>query len=80
MEVKNINTCINCENLLREFICQKHNQKVEITSFCESHSYKDGITKKSSCSNCYHFGKKSCSKPQEASHTMICFDWQKQLQ
>lgn len=77
MELRNINTCINCENLLREFMCQKHNQKVEITNFCESHTYKAAITKDSSCSNCFHFGEKSCSKPKEASDQMICFDWQK---
>jgi hypothetical protein len=78
MELRNLNTCINCENLLREFICQKHNQKVEITNYCESHTYKDSITKNSSCSNCIHFEKNSCSNPKEASDKMICFDWQKQ--
>ena len=77
MELENINTCINCENLLREFICQKHNRKVEITTSCESHAYRDAITKDSSCSNCSHFGKTSCSKPGEASSKMLCFDWQK---
>ena len=77
MEIKNINTCINCENLIREFICSKHNQKVEINNFCESHSYKDSITKNSSCANCFHFGKTSCSRPLEASDSMICFDWKK---
>ena len=77
MELRNINACINCENLVREFICQKHNQKVEITNLCESHAYKESITKDSSCSNCSHFGKESCSNTEVASHKMICFDWQK---
>ena len=77
MELRNINTCINCENLLREFICQTHQQKVEINNFCDSHSYKDSITKNSSCANCSHFGLDSCSRPSEASETMVCFDWQK---
>jgi hypothetical protein len=77
MELKNINTCINCENLLREFICRKHKQKVEINNYCESHSYKDSITKNSSCANCYHYGETSCSRPSEASDTMVCFDWKK---
>ncbi len=77
MEIKKINTCMNCENLLREFICSTHNQKVEINNYCESHSYKASITKDSSCTNCSHFGKTSCSKPSEASDTMICFDWEK---
>jgi hypothetical protein len=75
MELKNINTCINCENLIREFVCQKHKQKVEITNFCDSHIYKPAINKDSSCSNCFHFEKTSCTKPEEASHKMVCFDW-----
>ena len=77
MELRNINTCINCENLIRGFVCQKHNQKVEITNFCESHSYKESITENSSCSNCSHFELSTCSNPEEASNAMICFDWQK---
>ena len=75
MELKNQNTCINCENLLKNFICQKHNQEVEITNFCESHSYRVSITKNSSCANCFNFGKDSCTKPQQASDQMVCFDW-----
>ena len=77
MEIRNINTCINCENLLSNFMCQKHKQTVQITNSCESHVYRDSITKDSSCSNCLHFGKTSCSKPGEASNEMLCFDWQK---
>ena len=77
MELRSINACINCENLIREFVCKKHNQKVEINNFCESHAYKESITKDSSCSNCAHFGQASCSRPEESSSTMICFDWQK---
>ena len=77
MELRSANTCLNCENLLKDFICSKHRQKVEINNFCESHAYKDSITKNSSCTNCSNFGKESCSKPSEASNTMVCFDWEK---
>ena len=77
MKLQNVNTSLNCENLLRDFICNKHKEKVELNNFCESHTYKDSITKNSSCTNCSHFGKKSCSKPSEASNTMVCFDWGK---
>ena len=76
MKLQNINTCLNCENLLN-FFCTKHKQEVEITNFCESHAYKVSITKDSSCSNCFNFEKSSCSKPEEASSQMICFDWKK---
>ena len=75
MKLQNTSSCINCENLLRDFICKKHNTKVEITNFCESHTYTDSITNKSNCSNCFHFGKTSCSVPGEASQNMLCFDW-----
>ena len=75
MELRSINTCLNCENLLRGFMCSKHKQQVEINNVCESHAYTDSITKDSSCTNCSHFGKKSCSKPSESSSTMVCFDW-----
>ncbi len=77
MEIRSVNTCLNCENLLKDFICSKHRQKVEINNFCESHAHKDSITKNSSCTNCSNFGKESCSKPSEASSTMVCFDWEK---
>ena len=77
MELKNLNTCLNCENLVRNFICKKHNQEVEINNFCESHSYQESITKNSSCNNCYHFGKNTCSHPLQASNELICFDWKK---
>ena len=75
MKIENLNTCINCENLLRGFICSKHNQSVGITDSCESHVYQNSITKNSSCSNCFNFGKISCSNAEEASPSMICFDW-----
>ena len=77
MELRSVNTCLNCENLLKDFICSKHRQKVEINNFCESHAQKDSITKNSSCTNCSNFGKESCSKPSEASSTMVCFDWER---
>ena len=76
--IQNVNTCINCENLLRDFICKKHNKTVEITNFCESHRHQDSLTKNSSCSNCLHFNQTSCSKPEEASDKMLCFDWKGQ--
>ena len=30
MELRSINTCLNCENLLRDFICNKHKEKEEL--------------------------------------------------
>ena len=77
MELRSINTCLNCENLIRDLRCSKHNQKVEINNFCESHTYKDSITKDSSCTNCSNYGRESCSKPSEASSKMVCFDLKK---
>ena len=35
------------------------------------------ITKNSSCANCFHYRQTSCSRPSEASDTMVCFDWKK---
>ncbi len=75
MAINNLNTCINCENLLNNFMCQKHEQKVEITNSCDSHIYKESLTSDSACFNCFHFGKTSCSKPKEARPSMVCFDW-----
>ena len=79
MELRNINSCINCENLLRNFMCSKHKKTVEINNFCDSHTYSETITKESTCSNCSHYKMTSCSKPSEASDSMFCFDWQKQF-
>ena len=77
MELINLNTCLNCENLVSDFMCQKHNKEVDITNSCDSHIYKSSITKDSSCSNCFNFRKDSCSNPTEASSGMLCFDWKK---
>ena len=63
MEIRNINTCLNCENLQKQFMCSKHNQEVDLNNFCDSHAYKHSITKNSSCTNCSHFGRESCSRP-----------------
>tara|TARA_B100000927_G_scaffold291252_1_gene292573 strand:- start:2450 stop:2686 length:237 start_codon:yes stop_codon:yes gene_type:complete len=75
MKLETVNSCINCENLMRDFICKKHNQTVAMNNVCESHSFGTTFNKNSSCSNCYHFGMESCSKPKEASDSMFCFDW-----
>ena len=75
MKLETVNSCINCENLIRDFICKKHNQSVAMNNVCESHSFGDSLNKNSSCSNCFHYGLKSCTKPQEASDGMLCFDW-----
>jgi len=75
MKLETVNSCITCENLIRDFICKKHNQTVGINNVCESHSFGTTFNKNSSCSNCYHFGMESCSKPEEASNSMFCFDW-----
>tara|TARA_B100001142_G_C14124091_1_gene574204 strand:- start:486 stop:731 length:246 start_codon:yes stop_codon:yes gene_type:complete len=76
MKLETVFSCLNCENLLRNFICQKHNQSVSVDTFCASHTYQGSITKNSSCANCLHFGQVSCSKPEESSDSMLCFDWQ----
>ena len=76
MDIKNNNTCINCENLQNNFMCLKHNKTVDITNSCEEHTYKVSITKNSSCSNCNHYEEVSCTKPDEASGKMVCFDWE----
>ena len=75
MNLETVNTCINCQNLLRDFMCKKHEQTVAIDNSCDSHIYQDSLKNDSSCSNCSHFGKISCSKPNEASSGMLCFDW-----
>ncbi len=77
MEIIKNHTCTNCENLLRGFICGVHNLKVEINNYCEKHKYKPSITNDSSCTNCNHFMKDSCTNPSEASNSMVCFDWEK---
>ncbi len=77
MKLETVNSCINCENLIRNFVCQKHNQTVSIHNVCDSHTFGNSLNKNSSCSNCLHFGTMSCSRPEEASAGMLCFDWEK---
>ena len=76
MNIKTVSTCINCENLISNFICSKHNLNVGIYNVCESHTLKHSISKDSSCSNCSNFENENCTKPEQASNDLLCFDWQ----
>ena len=76
MSLRTNNTCLNCENLINNLTCSKHQTEVDILNVCDSHSYKDVFSKQSNCTNCSSFNLSSCSHPNSASKGMLCFDWQ----
>ena len=36
MKLQTVNSCLNCENLIRDFICKKHNQTVAMNNFVKA--------------------------------------------
>lgn len=76
MELQTVSTCVNCENLVKNFMCSKHNLNVGMYNVCESHSKTDSLTKSSNCLNCTHYKLNTCSHPEAASQGMLCFDWE----
>lgn len=76
MELKTVSTCINCENLVKNFICSKHEIKIGLYNVCDSHIQTDSLTKQSNCLNCSFYGGSSCANPEDAAEGMLCFDWE----
>ena len=76
MELQTVSTCINCENLVKNFMCSKHNLNVGMYNVCENHTKIDSLTKKSNCLNCFHYRGSSCAHPEDATEGMLCFEWE----
>lgn len=76
MDLQTVSTCVNCENLSKNFVCGKHNLNVGLYNVCESHTKTNALTKNSNCLNCSHYGGTSCTHPKDASEGMLCFDWE----
>ena len=75
MELQTIESCINCQNLTKNFMCSKHSVDVGMYTVCESHTKVDSLTKNSNCANCAHFNLDTCTNPDGSSKGMLCFDW-----
>lgn len=69
------NACINCENLIANLNCAKHEQPVQLDNSCTDHSYRKAISKDSSCRNCTKNNTPQCPNPALAAHGMLCFSW-----
>ena len=76
MDLQTVSTCVNCENLSKNFVCGKHNLNVGMYNVCESHTQTNALTKNSNCLNCSHYRGTSCTHPKDASEGMLCFDWE----
>ncbi len=76
MSLRTSNTCLNCENLMTNLICAKHDIKVDVFNVCDSHNFKEFFNKDSNCGNCNSFQMSSCVHPESATHGMLCFEWQ----
>jgi len=76
MELQTVESCINCQNLTKNFLCSKHNVNVGMYTVCESHSKVDSLTKSSNCANCTHFNLDTCSNPNGSAEGMLCFNWE----
>ena len=76
MKLQNVQSCINCQNLVKNFICGKYNINVGMYTVCESHKKVDSLTKSSNCTNCTHFNLDTCSNNDGAAEGMLCFNWE----
>ena len=52
MNLRQVNTCTNCQNLNPEFNCSKHDKQVDLNSVCDSHISHSSLSVSSSCINC----------------------------
>ena len=68
-------SCLNCENLENNSICNKHHESVQLDNVCDQHNYKKNLTRDSTCSNCSNFNTTDCPNPSFASKEMLCFSW-----
>ena len=74
--IRSVNTCTNCQNLVDNFKCEKHNKHVDINNVCDDHATKNALSRDSSCTNCSLYLLSNCKFPKSASEGMLCFNWQ----
>lgn len=77
MNLRQVNTCTNCQNLSIDFNCSKHEQQVDLNNVCDSHVVQQALSVESSCTNCYFYNHKDCKSPSKAGEGMLCFSWKK---
>ena len=77
MDLRQVNTCTNCQNLNTNFNCSKLNRQVDLNNVCDSHISKESLTINSSCLDCRYFNQNDCKYPVRAGEGMLCFSWEK---
>ena len=70
MELSQVNTCTNCQNLDLDFNCSKHGKQVDLNNVCDSHVSEKSLSVKSSCLDCSFFNQKDCKYPS-INHQML---------
>ena len=75
MNLKSVNTCINCQSLSDDFHCVKHETQVDLYYVCDSHISQISLNKDSSCVNCKSYKSADCPHPKRAGDGMLCFSW-----
>ena len=77
MELRQVNTCTNCQNLKPDFNCSKYQKQVDLNNVCDSHVSKTSLSINSSCLDCSFFKQQDCKYPSRAGKGMLCFSWNK---
>ena len=77
MNLREVNTCTNCQSLSTNFNCSKHKKQVDLNSVCDSHTTQKALNINSSCLDCSHYKQSDCNYPNRAGQGMLCFSWQK---
>lgn len=77
MNLRQVNTCTNCQNLNPDFNCSKHDKQVDLNSVCDSHISHSSLSVSSSCINCSFYKLEGCKHPTRAGEGMLCFSWNK---
>ena len=73
--IRSVNTCTNCQNLVNNFKCEKHNKDVDLNNVCDAHVTKSALSRESSCVNCSLYLLSTCKFPESAAEGMLCFSW-----
>ncbi|GJM63407.1 hypothetical protein [Persicobacter diffluens] len=72
MEIKKANTCINCDHLMPNHLCEVNETLVTFDQTCDSFDKRLELHKNSDCGNCAKHEQTSCAHPDTAVTGMLC--------
>jgi len=75
MSIRIGNSCVNCENLGPQDVCEVHKVKVATSYTCDSFEMKAALKNDPNCVTCVRYETETCANPQKAAPGMLCSQW-----